>query len=202
MKQEQIGKFIAKMRKKQNLTQAQLAEKLNVTDRAISKWETGKGMPDSSLMLPLCQILHISVNELLSGEVISQQNYQAKLEENLLETVKQKELADRKLLTLEIIWGTSAVMMYLVLVLLVTYLDLVPWLKLLVIMGATILIFIVSLFLLQIEQVAGFYECRKCHYKYVPSYNQVLWACHIGRTRHMRCPKCKQKSWQKKVIVK
>ena len=202
MKQEQIGKFIARMRKKQNLTQAQLAEKLNVTDRAISKWETGKGMPDSSLMLPLCQILHISVNELLSGEVISEQNYQAKLEENLLETVKQKELADRKLLTLEIIWGTSAVIMYLVLVLLITYLDIVPWLKLLAIMGATILIFIVSLFLLQIEQVAGFYECRKCHYKYVPSYNQVLWAGHICRTRYMRCPKCKQKSWQKKVIVK
>ena len=79
MNQIKIGKFIAECRKKNNLTQAQLAEKLNITDRAISKWENGKAMPDSSIMLELCEILKISVNELLSGEVIKMDTYNEKL---------------------------------------------------------------------------------------------------------------------------
>ena len=74
MDQIKIGKFIAECRKKNNLTQMQLAEKLNITDRAISKWENGRAMPDSSLMLDLCSILNISVNELLNGERIAVKN--------------------------------------------------------------------------------------------------------------------------------
>ena len=91
MEQVKIGKFIAECRKNKNLTQAQLAEKLNITDRAISKWETGKGMPDSSIMLDLCNELDISVNELLSGEIIKMEKYNQKAEENLLEMKKNKE---------------------------------------------------------------------------------------------------------------
>lgn len=93
MNQTAIGNFIARCRKKQKLTQAQLAEKLNITDRAVSKWETGKSMPDSSIMLELCAILDITVNELLSGEEIEMEpyeNYEKKAEENLL-ALKQKE---------------------------------------------------------------------------------------------------------------
>ena len=78
MNQVKIGKFIADCRKRKNLTQADLAEKLNITDRAISKWETGKGMPDSSIMLDLCKELEISVNELLSGEMIEMKDYDKK----------------------------------------------------------------------------------------------------------------------------
>ena len=84
MDQIKIGKFIAECRKKNNLTQMQLAEKLNITDRAISKWENGKAMPDSSLMLDLCNELKISVNELLSGEIIKMEDYKKQAEENLL----------------------------------------------------------------------------------------------------------------------
>lgn len=105
MDQVKIGKFISLCRKNKGLTQAQLAEKLNITDRAISKWETGNGMPDSSIMLDLCNILEISVNELLSGEVIKMENYDLKAEENLLELKKQKEESDRNMLRLEIIIG-------------------------------------------------------------------------------------------------
>ena len=71
MDQVKIGKFIAERRRKTNLTQMQLAEKLNITDRAISKWETGKSLPDSSIMLELCDVLGISVNDLLCGEVVT-----------------------------------------------------------------------------------------------------------------------------------
>ena len=75
MDQIKIGRFIAEQRKVQALTQMQLAEKLNITDRAVSKWECGKAMPDSSIMLDLCDLLKISVNELLSGEKMNMEKY-------------------------------------------------------------------------------------------------------------------------------
>ena len=87
MDQVKIGKFIAERRKKIGLTQMQLAEKLNITDRAISKWENGKSMPDSSIMLELCDVLKISVNDLLNGEIVTMDNYKEKSEQNLLEMV-------------------------------------------------------------------------------------------------------------------
>ena len=90
MNQTEIGKFIAKCRKDKKLTQAQLAEKLGITDRAVSKWETGKSMPDSSIMLELCEILGITVNELLSGEEINMENYEQKADENLI-ALKRKD---------------------------------------------------------------------------------------------------------------
>ena len=85
MNQIDTGKFIAGCRKEKGLTQAQLAEKLNITDRAVSKWETGKCMLDSSIMLELCNILGVTVNELLSGERIEMNNYEEKVNENLIE---------------------------------------------------------------------------------------------------------------------
>ena len=102
-----IGKFISEQRKKIGLTQMQLAEKLNITDRAVSKWETGKAMPDSSLMLPLCDILGITVNDLLSGEVVTMENYNKELENKLVEMVKQKEESDKRLLRIEIVMGIA-----------------------------------------------------------------------------------------------
>jgi len=103
MNQEKIGKFIAQCRKGKQMTQAQLAEKLNVTDKAISKWETGKGMPDSSIMLELCDLLGISVNELLSGEVLSMENYKVKAEENLIELQEKRSKAEKGFKKLSIV---------------------------------------------------------------------------------------------------
>ena len=96
MDQVKIGKFIAECRRKTNLTQMQLAEKLNITNRAISKWETGKSLPDSSIMLELCDVLGISVNDLLCGEVVTMDKYNKELENNLLEMIKQKEQAEKR----------------------------------------------------------------------------------------------------------
>ena len=202
MDQTRIGKFIAECRKNKNLTQAQLAQKLNVTDRAISKWETGKCLPDSSIMLELCNELCISVNELLSGEKIKMDNYNEKLEQNLIEIIKQKELADKQLLTIEIIMGVITVIMYLALILFSSFINIDDWIKILIIIISTVMLFTVCLILVQIEQVAGYYECKKCGHKYVPEYKQVLFAMHIGRTRYMKCPKCKGMSWQKKIVTK
>ena len=202
MDQIKIGKFIAECRKKNNLTQMQLAEKLNITDRAISKWENGKGMPDSSIMLDLCNELKISVNELLSGEVLEMNSYNAKLEQNLIEMVKQKEQSDKKMLRLEIVMGYISSITFLILIFVASYIEMQNWIKISLITFGIITFAIGMYNCIKIEQTAGYYECAKCHHKYVPKYSSVLWSMHINRTRYMKCPKCNQRSWQKKVINK
>ena len=202
MDQVKVGKFIAKCRRSKNMTQADLAEKLNITDRAISKWETGKGMPDSSIMLELCVELDISVNELLSGEVIEMENYNLKAEENLLELKKQKEDSDRNMLKLEVIIGHISSISFLILVFVASFIQMYWLIRVLLIIFGSIIFIIGIIHAIKIEQIAGYYECDKCHYKYIPEYNSVLFSMHYGRTRYMQCPKCNEKSWNKKVLTK
>ena len=202
MDQIKIGKFIAECRKKNNLTQMQLAEKLNITDRAISKWENGKAMPDSSIMLDLCSELKISVNELLSGEVIEMDAYNEKLEQNLIDIVKQKEESDKRLLTMEIVIGVLISIVFFALIFIASFVKMEDWLRIILIITGFIPFVIMVPFAIRIEQIAGYYECQKCHHKYIPKYSSVLWAMHVNRTRYMKCPNCNQRSWQKKVISK
>ena len=202
MDQVKIGKFIAQCRKNKNLTQAELAEKLSITDRAISKWETGKGMPDSGIMLELCNELGISVNELLSGEMIDMNNYDKKAEENLLEMKKLKEESDKRLLTMEIVIGVLSCLTLFVLIFVASLVEMSDGLRILLITIGFISFVIAMFFGLKIEQTAGYYECAKCHHKYIPTYSSVLWAMHMGRTRYMKCPKCNKRSWNKKVLTK
>lgn len=200
MNQIKIGKFIAERRKLLKLTQSQLAEKLNITDRAVSKWETGKSLPDASIMLELCRILKITVNDLLSGEVINMKNYNKEMENKLVEMVKQKEESDKRLLKLEWLIGILAVIVLVVPIIIAYTVPMDEVLQaVLRIVGLPPLI-VTCLVLDRIEQVAGYYECKHCHHKYVPTYNDVTSAHHIGRTRYMKCPECGKKSWQKKVI--
>lgn len=202
MNQVKIGKFIAECRKKNGLTQMQLAEKLNITDRAVSKWENGKSLPDSSIMLELCAVLGISVNDLLSGEVVTMNNYDENLEKNLIKMVKEKERADERLLSIEIVMGVVGVILCLVLIFVACYVPMTDWLRIVLGSIGFVFIFVIAFCLLKIEQVAGYYECEHCHHKYVPTYQSVLWAMHINRTRYMKCPECRKWSWQKKVISK
>ena len=202
MDQVKIGKFIAECRKKTNLTQMQLAEKLNITDRAISKWETGKSLPDSSIMLDLCDVLSISVNDLLCGEVVTMDNYNKELENNLLEMIKQKEQADKRLLSVEVFIGITATIVLFDLIFVAAFIQMETWLKISLIVLGFILFLAGCFYALRIQQVAGYYECKHCKHRYVPTYKAVNMAMHIGRTRYMCCPQCGQKSWQKKVISK
>lgn len=202
MDQPKIGKFIAERRKNAGLTQKQLAEKLNITDRAVSKWETGKALPDSSIMLELCLILKITVNDLLSGEVITMDNYNKELENKLIEMVKQKEEADKRLLAVEIVVGVICIALMLTLTAVASLVQMEEWLRVLLILIGFAPILIACPFMLKIEQTAGYYECKKCGHRYVPTYRSVFMAMHINRTRYMKCPVCGKKSWQKKVISK
>lgn len=202
MDQLKIGRFIAECRKDAGLTQKQLAEKLNITDRAVSKWETGKALPDSSIMLELCLILKITVNDLLSGEVITMDNYNKELENRLIEMVKQKEESDKRLLNMEIVVGVICIVFMLTLTVIASYVQIEEWLRILLILIGLAPILIACPFMLKIEQVAGYYECKHCGHRYVPAYKNVFLAMHINRTRYLKCPGCGKKSWQKKVISK
>lgn len=202
MDQIKIGKFIATCRKNKKLTQVQLAEKLNITDRAVSKWETGNGMPDSSIMLELCKELGISVNELLSGEMIKMEDYDKKAEENLIEMKKQKEEADKKMLKLEFVIGYLSSITFMVLIFIASFIEMQTWIRIALIIFGVITFIVGMHYCLKIEQTAGYYECSKCHHKYIPTYSSVFLSMHFGRTRFMKCPKCGKNSWNKKVIRK
>ena len=195
-----IGRFIAECRKRQNLTQMQLAQKLCVTDKAVSKWERGMGMPDSSLMLSLCEALDITLNDLLHGEIVADQR-EAHMENRLLEMVKERELADRRLLKLEIAIGVLSAVVIFVPVFLGALLPLEEeWMQTVIALSGLVPGVIGFAIALRMEQVAGYYECHHCGHRYVPTYYAVTRAQHLGRTRRLRCPRCGKKSWQRKVL--
>lgn len=202
MDQVKIGKFIAECRKKNNLTQLQLAEKLNITDRAISKWENGKSMPDSSIMLDLCKELKISVNELLNGEMINMNEYGKKTEELLVELAKTDELKNKKLLVSMWTILISSTIFYIGIMLLAVWL-LEKGTRLGIIITLATLIYIVVCFVgLKFELEAGYYECKECKDKFVPTYKEIMFSLHIGTTRYLKCPKCNKITWAKKVMKK
>lgn len=129
-------------------------------------------------------------------------NYNKELEKNLLEVIKQKEQADKQLLTLEIFVGYLSSIIFISLIFVASFVQMENWLRI-VLIGIGVILFAVGVgFAIRIEQTAGYYECAKCGYRYVPSYKSVLMSAHINRTRRMRCPKCNEKSWQKKVLNK
>ena len=200
MDQIKIGKFIQLKRKEQKLTQSELAEKLNITDRAISKWENGICLPDASTMPELCKILNISINDLFSGEIVDMKDNEVKLEENLLEMIKVKEEKDKQLLTLEYVIGFTTTITFLVLIFVASFIDMDKWIRIILIVVGSIIFAFGLGNALKIEQTAGYYECSKCHHKYVPTYLSVFFAQHKGRTRKMKCPNCGKKNWHKKVI--
>lgn len=202
MNQVKIGKFIASKRKEQGLTQLQLAEKLGITDRAVSKWETGKSLPDASLMPELCKLLKITINDLLCGEVVSVENYNEKAEKALLEMVKKEEMQNKKLMMYENVIGFSSTISFLIQVFVAVFFVKNTTAQILLFILAFAFLIVGVSFALKIEAETGYYECQKCHNKYVPKYSSVYFAMHLGTTRYMKCPKCGKKSWQKKVMSK
>ena len=202
MDQIKIGKFIASCRKEQGFTQSALAEKLGISDRAVSKWETGKSMPDSGIMLELCDLLQINVNELLSGERIMVKSYDKRAEENLLAMKREIEEKNRQMLRMEYLIVLPAVLAGIVLVFVASFIAMPAWLRSTLIVFAAAMIVTVAFLAVGIEQKAGYYVCQNCGHRYVPTYWQTNLALHAGRTRYMKCPKCGTRSWQRKVLTK
>ena len=202
MDYSKIGNFIAAERKAKNLTQAKLAQELFVSEKTVSKWENGKGIPDTTVLPKLCDIFKVSVNELLNGQRISQNDYQAKAEEKLIELQTEKQACDKRLLRCEIALGVITTLSFVIILLISMYafnLGMTTLPIILLVLG--IAIFITgTTFCLYIEQKAGYYECSKCGHKHIPTFAQICFAPHINRTRHLKCPHCQQRSWNKKVV--
>ena len=202
MNQIKIGKFIAECRKRQGLTQIQLAEKLNITDKAVSKWERGMAMPDSSIMLELCDILDITVNELLSGEKISMENNDRKNEQLLVDISKELEQKNK------IIWNSMWIIMGVSITALIAGIFLAAFLipegiwQLVAILGICVVFLIPCFYALKLEVSIGAYKCKNCGHEIVPTYLEALNAMHMGTTRYLKCPECHKRTWCKKVIKK
>ena len=200
MDQIKIGKFIAACRKKKNLTQAQLAETLAITDRAVSKWETGKAMPDTSIMLELCDVLGITVNDLLSGEEISMENNDQKNEQLLLDMAKELERKNKTIWTSMWAIMTVSIISLFAGVLIAAYVvPEGPW-QLVAVLGICVVFLIPCFYALKLEISVGAYKCKNCGHEIVPTYSEALWAMHSGTTRYLKCPQCHKRSWCKKVL--
>lgn len=202
MNQIKVGKFISTQRKIKNLTQVALAEKLGITDRAISKWERGKGLPDASLMVDLCEILDITVNELLCGEKISMENKKRKNEQLLLEMAKEVEQKNRKIWTS--MWVILIVSMTAMFAGIFIVAFLIPegvW-QVIALLGICVFFLIPCFYALKLEVSVGAYKCKNCGCEIVPVYSDALWAAHIGTTRYLKCPNCGKRTWCKKVLKK
>ena len=200
MNLQDTGNLIQEKRKQLNLTQLELAQKLNVSEKTISKWECGKGFPDTSLILPLCTELNLTANELLSGKTLPNDiEYKERAEKNLIELKYLHEKSAKHLLTIEWIVVWFALVIFLSSIFASTYLNIpVIWQGVLIVFGCLNLL-VGLYFSILIETKVGFYQCKHCSHKYIPTYNQVLWSMHVGRTRYMKCPHCHKKSWSKKT---
>ena len=198
---KKIGKFIAEQRKKAGFSQESLAEELDVSNRSISKWERGICLPETTKMPALCKLFHITINDLFSGEIVDMKNHEKKSNENLLAIAKEKEQKDKQLLTLEWVLGFLGLAIIIAMVIPAAFIaESNPVLAAVMIIIGFILMMAAFFFALKIEQIAGYYQCAECGHKHVPTFGAIFMAMHFGRTRHLRCPKCGKKSWQKKVL--
>ena len=203
MDQIKIGKFIAEERKNKKYTQRQLADILGISDKTISKWERGNGFPEISLLLPLCEELEITVNELLSGERVEDIDYKKKAEENMVNMIREKEENKKKMYLSFIIGGMSLVTFITLILIVSAYVDVIstPAKVAIVIIACTMLaigVYVVS----QGERTIGYYKCKNCSDTFIPTVGEYFIAMHMHTTRRLKCPHCGKKTWCKKIYSK
>jgi transcriptional regulator with XRE-family HTH domain len=203
MNQIKIGRFIAEERKRKKYTQKQLAEFLKISDKTISKWECGNGFPEISLLMPLCNELDISVNELLSGERLSEIEYKKKAEENMMSFIQEKE-NNKKKMQLTIVTGIISIVSFLTLILVVSvYAEVMSIPAKILLIAIACIIFVVGIYVaMQGERTIGYYQCKHCGEYFVPTFSAYTMGPHIFTTRKLKCPSCKKSSWCKKVMAK
>ena len=201
MDQIKIGKFIAEERKKKSYTQRELAEILGISDKTISKWERGNGFPEISLLLPLCNELDITVNELLSGERLMEVDYKKRAEENMVNLVKEAQ-ESRKKIILSAMVGILVIIAALPLFVLSGALAMETWLRAVLIgIGSCVIIggIIIACIL---DREAGAFECPQCGNRFVPEMKAYIMGPHTLTKRRLTCPCCGETRYCKHVLTK
>lgn len=201
MDQIKTGKFIAEERKAKHYTQRELADKLGISDKTVSKWERGNGFPEVSLLLPLCEELGVTVNELLSGKRLQEIDYKQKAEENMMDLVKQAQESKKKILLSALVAGLviiAAVPLFLV----AGAFEMAPWLRALL-MGLGMVIIIIGIGIACVlDREAGAFECPACKERFVPDMKSYVMAPHTFTKRKLTCPKCGTAKYCKHVLTK
>ena len=201
MDQIKIGRFIAEERKRKEYTQRQLADKLGISDKTVSKWERGNGFPEVSLLLPLCDELGISVNELLAGDRVPDDDYREKAEENMVNLVKEAQESKKKIV-LSAITAGLALFAALPLILIAGLLEMEVWLRILLIcIGAVVVAVGIGIACVH-DRDAGAFECPECYNRFVPEMREYVMGAHTITKRKLRCPKCGAVRYCKHVLTK
>lgn len=201
MDQIKIGKFIAQTRKEQNLTQRQLADALLISDKTVSKWECGKGLPEVSLMLPLCDVLHITVNELLTVEKVSDDDYRKKAEENIMNLIKENE-ENKKRMGLSIICGVITIIAVCSLIVIASYIEMHIALRIILIVFAVAVAAVGIGAAAVLEVKAGYYECPHCKALFVPEMSEYVKGYHTLTKRRLTCHECGKTGMCRHIIVR
>lgn len=194
MDQIKTGKLIAHTRKEKGLTQRELAAQLNISDKTVSKWETGNGLPEVSLMLPLCKMLDISVNELLLGEKIAEQDYVQKSEEVIMDLMRERE-ENKKKVILSVVTCVNTLLAALTIILVAGLLEMEEWLRMTLVAIGLVVLLGGLLVVAMLEWNAGTFECRHCKTRFVPTAGAYIAGMHTLTRRHLKCPECGKKSW-------
>ena len=201
MDQITIGRFIAQERKQKNYTQRQLADRLGISDKTISKWERGNGFPEVSLLLPLCEELDISVNELLTGERVSDTEYRKKAEENMVNLVKETQESKKKIILSALVAG----LVILAATPLFVVSGAVPmenWLRILLIIIGMVVIVVGIGIACVLDREAGAFECPECKERFVPEMGEYIMGPHTLTKRKLKCPNCGAYKYCRKVLTK
>lgn len=201
MDQNKTGKFIAEERKRKALTQKQLAEALGISDKTISKWERGGGFPEVSLLLPLCRELDITVNELLAGERVAEEDYKKKAEENMMNLVKEAQ-ESRKKIILSALVAALAILAALPLVVVAGALEMETWLRCLLIGIGLVVVVLGIIIACVLDRDARAFECPECHERFVPEMGAYIMGPHTITKRKLRCPKCGAVKYCRHVLTK
>lgn len=201
MDQIKIGKFIAEERKAKKYTQRELADKLSISDKTISKWERGNGFPEVSLLLPLCNELEITINELLSGERLQAMDYKKKAEENMVNLVKEAQESKKKLVLSAMVAGLT-IIAAVPLFILSGMLEIENWIRVLLIgIGFVVLVGGIAIACV-LDLEAGAYECPECNNRFVPNMKSYIMGPHTITKRKLVCPHCGAHKYCKKVLTK
>ena len=202
MDQVKIGNFIKECRKELGITQYELADKLNVSFKTISKWECGKGLPDVSLLLPLCNELKISVNELLSGERLLNEEYKEKAEDNLIDIIKKEREENKKKIMIEVLIGIPCIVSILSLFIMAGLLNIEDYQRIIMLVIGFICVCCSVIGLSILDRNIGYYECKHCNERFIPTFGCYINGLHGITWRRLRCPSCGKVSNCRKKLNK